>query len=171
MVPYPALFAIGEHFDAFIIRGLPAEVATVQAARDRLNATPLSAAIQQRLQAVEGRYHLLAAAEMWCPDCQLNLAAMDHLQRLQPRIGLAIVSKSRAEHALKERLGLERISIPLVLVLDEQFELIDRFVEQPHAVTAGGDAVKSDYRAGGYLESTLDDVLAIIEAHEGRTHA
>ncbi|MGE8500054.1 MAG: thioredoxin family protein [Pseudomonas sp.] len=168
MPSFQALFTIGERFDAFVSRGLPAEIATVQTAQQRLNAGPLSAAIQQRLQAVEGRYRLLAAAEMWCPDCQLNLTAMDHLQQLQPRIELAIISKSRAEHGLKERLGLERISIPLVLVLDEHFELIGRFVEQPHAVTAGGDAVKTDYRAGGYLESTLDDVLAIIEAHEKR---
>lgn len=168
MPSFQALFAIGERFDAFISRGLPAEIATVQTARERLSAKPLSAAIQQRLQAIEGRYHLLAAAEMWCPDCQLNLTAMDHLHRQQPRIELAIISKSRAEHDLKERLGLERISIPLVLILDEQFALIGRFVEQPHAVIAGGDAIKPDYRAGGYLESTLDDVLAIIEAHKKR---
>jgi hypothetical protein len=48
-------------------------------------------------------------------------------------------------------------------VLDEQFEPVGRFVESPQAVIEGGDAVKADYRAGKYLESTLQDFLAIFE--------
>lgn len=170
MTHYQALFSIGERFDAFVSHGLPAEITAVQHAQRLLNVEhALSAATGQRLEAVQGRYHLLAAAEMWCPDCRINLTAMDHLQRMQPRVALAIISKSRAEHALKERLGLERISIPLVLVLDERFEPIGRFVEQPRAVTVGDEAIKADYRAGRYLEGTLGDLLTIIEAHEGRT--
>ena len=55
-----------------------------------------------------------------------------------------------------------------MLVLNEEFELIDRFVEQPQAVVEGGEAAQAYYRAGGYLESTINDLLAIIEAHEKR---
>lgn len=170
MTSYQALFAIGERFDAFVSHGLPAEIAAVQRAQEQLNGDgALSADTRQRLEAVAGRYHLLAAGEMWCPDCQLNLTAMDHLQRLQPRVTLAIVSKGRAEHALKERLNLERMPIPLVVVLDEGFEPIGRFVEQPQAVISGGEASTPDYRAGRHLESTLDDLLTIIESHEKRS--
>ncbi len=169
MPSYQDLFAIGEPFDAFASRGLPAEIETVRTAQARLGRTDaLSAETHQRLAAVQGRYHLLAAGEMWCPDCQLNLAAMAHLQQLQPQVDLAIVSKARAEHALKTLLNLERISIPLVLVLDDRFEPIGRFVEQPRAVVDGGEAAQADYRTGRYLENTIDDLLAIIEAHEKR---
>ncbi|SHM50010.1 thioredoxin family protein [Phytopseudomonas punonensis] len=169
MPSYQDLFAIGEPFSAFASRGLPTEIETVQTAEAQLGrADALSANTQQRLAAIKGRYHLLAAGEMWCPDCQLNLAAMAHLQRLQPKVSLAIISKARAEHALKTRLELERISIPLVLVLNEEFELIGRFVEQPQAVVDGGEAIQADYRAGRYLESTIDDLLAIIETQEKR---
>ncbi|TWE00927.1 thioredoxin-like protein [Pseudomonas sp. AG1028] len=167
MSSYQDLIAIGECFDAFASRGLPAEIETVRTARALLGqADALSGKIHQRLAAIQGRYHLLAAGEMWCPDCQLNLAAMDHLQRLQPKVSLAIISKARAEHALKAQLELERISIPLVLVLDDGFEPIGRFVEQPQAVVNGGEAAKIDYRAGRYLQSTITEVLAIIEVHE-----
>ncbi|UCJ15555.1 thioredoxin family protein [Pseudomonas sp. MM211] len=169
MTSYQALFAIGEGFDAFVSHGMPAEIAAVQRAQEQLDGeNALSAETRQRLEAVEGRYYLLAAGEMWCPDCQLNLTAMDHLQRLQPRVALAIVSKGRAEHGLKERLNLERIPIPLVVVLDEGFEPIGRFVEQPQAVIDGGEASKADYRAGRYLDSTMEDLLTIIEGHEKR---
>ncbi|OLU22234.1 thioredoxin family protein [Pseudomonas sp. PA15(2017)] len=167
MPSYQDLIAIGERFEAFASRGLPAEIETVRTAQALLSrADALSAETHQRAAAIQGRYHLLAAGEMWCPDCQLNLAAIDHLQHLQPQVGLAIISKARAEQALKTPLKLERISIPLVLVLDDEFELIGRFVEQPQAVVEGGEAVKADYRAGRYLASTLTDLLSIIEAHE-----
>lgn len=169
MTRYQDLFAIGESFATFVSRGLPAEIAAVQTAQNQLErAEAISASTRQRLAAVQGRYRLLAAAEMWCPDCQLNLTAIDQLQRLQPGVALAIISKGRAEHALKQRLNLERIPIPLVLVMDEQFEPIGRFVEQPQAVVDGGEAAKADYRAGRYLENTLNDLLTIIETHEKR---
>ncbi|WP_070887704.1 thioredoxin family protein [Pseudomonas argentinensis] len=169
MPSYQDLFAIGESFNAFASRGLPAEIETVRTAQAQLGRTDaLSAETHQRLAAVQGRYHLLAAGEMWCPDCQLNLAAMAHLQQLQAKVSLAIISRARAEHALKTLLELERISIPLVLVLDDRFEPIGRFVEQPQAVVDGGEAAKTDYRAGRYLQSTIAEVLAIIEAHEAR---
>lgn len=167
MPHYQELVAIGEPFEAFVSRGLPTEIAAMHSARAQLDAAKnVSANTRRRLAAIQGRYHLLAAAEMWCPDCQLNLTAMDHLQRTQPKVTLAIISKGRAEHDLRDQLKLERIPIPLVLVLDERFELIGRFVEQPQAVITGGEAIKPDYRAGRYLHSTLDDLLAIIEAHE-----
>jgi hypothetical protein len=104
------------------------------------------------------------AGEMWCPDCQINVTVMDYLQRAQPNIQLGVITKGRAENELKQRLELERISIPFVLVLNDQFQPVGRFVERPRAVIDGGDAVKPGYRAGGYLESTVQDFLDIFEA-------
>lgn len=170
MASYEELFAIGERFDAFVGRGLPAEIAAVETVRRKL-AEPdtISAAVRQRLQAIQGRYHLLVVGEMWCPDCQINVTVMDYLQRTQPQIDLTIISKGRAEDDLQARLGLDRISIPLVVVLDADFQRVGRFIERPQAVIAGGDAVKPNYRAGQYLESTARDFLAIFEGAEGRT--
>ncbi|WP_152224198.1 thioredoxin family protein [Pseudomonas sp. SCB32] len=169
MASYEELFSIGEGFAAFVAHGLPDEIAGVHAVQARLaTADAVSAATRQRMQAVSRRYHLLVAGEMWCPDCQINVTVMDFLQRTQPRIDLAVITKGRAEDDLRERLALERIPIPVVAVLDERFELVGRFIERPQVVVAGGDALKPDYRAGQYLEDTLTDLLDIIEAAEGR---
>ncbi|MDT1028353.1 thioredoxin family protein, partial [Pseudomonas paraeruginosa] len=81
-------------------------------------ADALSDASRERLRRIVKRYRLLADGEMWCPDCQINLAALDFMQLLQPNLELAIISRGRAEDSLRERLGLERVSSPLVLVLD-----------------------------------------------------
>lgn len=163
MVSYAELFDIGEDFRAFVGRGLAAEQGAVARIRQKLEADALSDASRERLRRIDKRYRLLAAGEMWCPDCQINLAALDFMQRLQPNLELAIISRGRAEDALRERLGLERVSIPLVLVLDEEFHPLGRFVERPQAVLAGGPEALPAYKAGDYLDSTVDEILAIIE--------
>lgn len=169
MASYEELFSIGEDFAAFVAHGLPGEIAGVRKIQQLL-AEPgaISAETLRRIQAVEGRYRLLIAGEMWCPDCQINVTVMDYLQRLQPRVELAVITKGRAEDDLRERLELDRILIPVVLVLDGEFQPVGRFVEKPLEVVAGGDALKPAYRAGEYLESTLRDLLALCETAEGR---
>lgn len=165
MLPYQELFEFAEDFDAFVRRGLPAEIAAVDEIKARLGAPDaMNPQTLERLRDVKSRFHLLVAGEMWCPDCQINLTAMDYLQRAQPNIRLGVITKGRAEHELKQRLELERISIPFVLVLNNHFQPVGRFVERPRAVIDGGDAVKPAYRAGEYLESTVQDVLDIFEA-------
>lgn len=165
MPSYQQLFTLGEEFESFVSRGLPAEVDAVRDIQQLLSdGDTISAGTRQRVQAIKGRFHLLVVAEMWCPDCQINVTVLDELQRMQPNITVAVISKAHAENQLQQRLGLERVSIPLVLVLDERFELVGRFVEQPQAVITGGDALKSAYRAGKFLQSTLEDLLDIFEA-------
>lgn len=164
MTSYQQLAGIGEPFESFVSRSLPAELDTVRSLQNAL-ASPhaISTPTLQRIERIPTRFHLLIAGEMWCPDCQINLTVIDYLQRIQPRISVAIISKSRAEHALKQRLALERISIPFVLVLDDAFEVVGRFVERPHAVIAGGETLEADYRAGKCLETTLQQLLDIME--------
>lgn len=169
MASFQELFTIGEGFDAFVAHGLPAEIAAVGTVRDKLRQpASMSAETLKRLGAVQGRYHLLVVGEMWCPDCQINVTVLDWMQRRQSLLQLAVISKGRAEDDLQERLGLDRIAIPVVLVLDADFHLVGRFIERPQAVIAGWDAVKPDYRAGLYLEETARDFLDLIEAAEGR---
>lgn len=169
MASYEELFSIGDRFEAFVAHGLSDEIVGVLKVQRQL-AEPgaISDATRQRIHAIEGRYHLLVAGEMWCPDCQINVTAMDYLQQVQPLVDLSVITKGRAEDDLKERLALDRIPVPVVAVLDDQFQLVGRFVERPQVVIDGGDALKPDYRAGQYLESTLTDLLEIIEQAEGR---
>lgn len=165
MITYQQLFDFGEDFESFISRGLSAEIAAVRQIQEKL-AEPgiITSQSLRRLVDVKGRFHLLVAGEMWCPDCQINVSVMDLLHRVQPNIDLAIITKGRAENELKQRLELDRISIPFALVLDDEFQPVGRFIERPLKVIGGGDALTPDYRAGKYLDSTVQDFLDIFEA-------
>ncbi|WP_407316361.1 thioredoxin family protein [Pseudomonas sp. nanlin1] len=168
MVSFEQLFEVGESFADFARRGLAHELASVQRVEQQL-AEPeaISAATLARLAAITGRYHLLVAGEIWCPDCQLNVTALDFMCRRQGALQLAVISKGRAENHFAAQLGLARVPVPLVLVLDAQFALLGQFVERPRAVVAGDAQVLAEYKAGLYLEAAMDDVLAIIEAAQG----
>ncbi|MBD8494036.1 thioredoxin family protein [Pseudomonas syringae] len=170
MVPYKELFATGQRFDDFVTTGLQSEQTAAQHFADKVRLPgALSTATQQRLVAIRGAYHLLIAGEIWCPDCQINVAAFDYLCEVQPAIDLAVVSRGRAQNNLKTELGLEAIAIPLVLVLDEQFSLIGQFVERPQVVvTDGGEQALHEYKMGNHMQDSITQVLALIEAWEKR---
>lgn len=168
MVPYKELFATGQRFDGFVKTGLPAERTATQHFVDRIRRPgELSTATQQRLTAIQGTYHLLIAGEIWCPDCQINVAAFDYLCEVQPAIDLAIVSRGRAQNTLQAELGLEAIAIPLALVLDEHFRLIGQFVERPQGVvTDGGEQALREYKMGNHMQDSITEVLTMIEMFE-----
>lgn len=48
-------------------------------------------------------------------------------------------------------------------------EAVGLFVERPQAVIGAGDEVLRDYKAGLYLEATVDDLLALLEQAEQRS--
>lgn len=167
MATYQQLCEIGESFAEFVGRGLPSEIAAVHEVQRKLAGEgAISADTLERLKRVSRRYHLLVAGEMWCPDCQLNMSAFAFMQRIQPLIELAIITKGRAEDDLKQRLGLDTIRVPVVAVLDAEFQLLGCFVERPQQVITGGKDVMPDYRAGRFLESSIGDLLQIIETAE-----
>ena len=127
----------------------------------------IGAATRQRFAALGGTYHLLIAAEAWCPDCRIQLGAFDYLRELQSRVSLAIISKGRAENDLQDHLSLDRIMVPVIAILDERFACIGKFVERPRVVAQGqGDEVLGRYRQGEFLEHALLDLLETLEAHE-----
>ena len=165
MISYQQLFEFGEDFESFVSRGMSTETAAVRHIQEKLREPDtISPQSLQRLADIHGHFHLLIAAEMWCPDCQINVSVMDYLHQLQPAVDLAIITKGRAENELKQRLELDRISIPFALVLDDRFQPVGRFIERPLKVIGGGDALKPEYRAGKYLENTVQDFLDIFEA-------
>ncbi|HTI01065.1 MAG TPA: thioredoxin family protein [Acidisoma sp.] len=172
MASYEALCGIDFGFADFVKSGTPDEIAEVTAIQSRINGGgPISPQTVRRLKAVPGHYHLLVAAEMWCSDCRVNVTAMDFLCRQQPNITLTIVTKARAEEELRTALGLNDIRAPVAAILDEHYRLIGRFIERPSFVAERGvEALGQGYRNGNYTDSTLTDILAVLEAAAEAAH-
>ena len=160
MINFKALFSAGANFSQFATTGLAGEIEAVEEARVKLASLPES--LQEEISKVQGHYYLLTAAELWCPDCQRNVTAMQFLSEQQPRIRQAIISKSRAERSLMAALKLEKIPVPFTAILNADFELIGTFVERPQRVINGDEETVQRYRRGEMLGETVKDILAVI---------
>lgn len=161
MTNFKELFKAGVGFEHFATSGLADETDAVAAAHARL--TSLPEALKEEVRTVQGHYYLLTAAELWCPDCQRNVTAMQFLSELQPTIQQAIISKSRAERSLMQALKLDKVPVPLTAILNADFELIGTFVERPQIVINGDEAVLQRYRQSELLGETVKDILAVIK--------
>lgn len=168
MSSYKDIFATGKRFNAFVQEGLERErLSALKFSKKARSAGTFAASSLERLDRIKGKYHLLVAAEIWCPDCHINVAVMDFMCEAQPNIELAIVSKGRAENDLQDSLELESILVPVVAVLNEGYNLIGTFVERPSVLlndTTGQEILR--YRAGDHMDDTLRDLLDVMEHDE-----
>ncbi len=166
MKSYKTLFELGDNFHTYVGRGTSQERQAVAKVSALLEAPQtLPQATLDALSAVTGNYSLLVAAEMWCPDCQINVTALNKMCELQPNIQMAVISKGRAEDEIMENLGMDKILIPVVAILDSSFQVVGRFVEGPApvAVSDPEEKIKKAYREGKYLSETLCEVLEQIK--------
>lgn len=167
MTDFSALIEAGLSYQRYVSDGLPQEIAAVNGYREKLISTPLPPEQSSALAALQGSYTLIVAAEMWCPDCQRNVTAMQRLCELQPRIRMVIISKGRAEKGLLAPLALDRIAIPTVAVLDEQQQLIGQFIERPASVRRGDAGTLAAYKRGELLTDVTGDLLEIMQRAAG----
>lgn len=71
---------------------------------------------------VSGDWHLLALAEGWCGDGMHVLPYLARLEEAFPNIGLRIVSRDENPDLMESHLSNGSRSIPVVLILDEEFQ-------------------------------------------------
>jgi len=162
MMTYKELLEHGDNFHTYVGRGTHKERQDVAKIIARLeNGTGLRPDTLGRLVSIEEDYHLLAAGEMWCPDCRINITAMNKLCELQPRLKLSVISKGRAEDEIMEELGLDEILIPVVAVLNSDYEVVGQFIERPDVIADLDDieSVKVDYSEGAYMDATIREII------------
>jgi hypothetical protein len=164
MMSHKALFNKGIDANTYLHQGSDEEIESVITHTNYLGSR-LPQSICERLSSIKKEVHILICAEMWCPDCQINVTAISYISELQPKIKISIISKVCAEEHLMETLPGNNIKIPLMLILDSEYLLNGLFVERPITVLLADsfEKVKDDYFAGEYLHDTIGEILDVIE--------
>lgn len=123
-----------------------------------------------KIQSIDKEVRVLAFAEIWCPDCVINLPALKKICDLNNSIKMKIVSREGNEEYLNDHRIDGKPKIPTFLFLDEEFKEIGAFIEIPSIikqVMSNGSQVdiivtKRKYRKGELIEETIKDILKII---------
>lgn len=127
--------------------------------------------IVDKIKSITKKINILAFAEIWCPDCQINLPSIDFISKNNNNIELSIVPREGNE-VLMEKYKMDgKAKIPTFIVMDEKFNEMGSFIEIPNIVrdvVNRGNQVeiivaKREYRNGKYVENTIREILDIIE--------
>lgn len=159
---FKELFDCGMNHETYVGTGTREERLRIPKNYSRINLTEKQI---QNISKIERKVKFLCVGEIWCPDCQINLTVINKMCELNSNLEISIITRGRGQKFLSEPLGMETVKIPTVVILDENFEKIGLFLEQPKIVKNRDDydEIELDYLKGKYIGDTVDEILGMIK--------
>ncbi len=133
------------------------------------------AAFVERLAALEGAWHLLVLSEDWCGDAVNTVPVVARLAELSPNADLRVLARDANLDLMDAHLTDTSRSIPVVIVLDADFNEVGWWGPRPAALQAWvlgpGQLLEKDARyrdvrawyARDRGRSTLEAIVQLIE--------
>jgi hypothetical protein len=156
------LYEVGWNFETFVGTGTRSERERIPKNYSRIN---FSEELKAEIENVDKKINFLISAEMWCYDAQLNTTVVKKLCEMNSKFEMKVITKGRGEKYLKPILEVEEFKIPTIVVMDEDYNLLVRFIERPLPVKAveNFEDIKIEYLKGAYLSATAEELLNIIK--------
>ncbi|WP_035289115.1 thioredoxin family protein [Clostridium sp. KNHs214] len=126
--------------------------------------------LEDKIKGIDKEVDIIAFAEIWCPDCMINVPALEKIHILNPKINFKVVSREGNENYLDNYAVDGKPKIPTFIVTDKNEKVLGAFIERPEIVRKvenSGNQVdvivtKKKYRKGEFIPHTIKDVLNII---------
>ncbi|AOT73178.1 hypothetical protein Gferi_16965 [Geosporobacter ferrireducens] len=127
--------------------------------------------LQKAIQAVDRPIYVLVFAEIWCPDCMINVPALQKIAEYNNHFTIRIVSREGNEAYMENYRINGKPKIPTFIFMEEDFTEIGAFIEQPQVIKTiegKGNQVeiivaKRKYRKGEYISETIKEILEIVK--------
>ena len=135
------------------------------------NQIELDQELLNTIKTIETPIKVLAFAEIWCPDCMINVPALQKMQDINPLIEIKFLPREGNEVSLtKYKIG-GKAKIPTFIIMDENFNELGAFIETPRIIkdiVAKGNQVevivaKRKYRKGEYVINTIKEIIDYIK--------
>ncbi|MGL5656759.1 MAG: thioredoxin family protein [Fusobacteriaceae bacterium] len=155
------LYLAGINFESFIGTGTKTE-------RDRFpknySRVEITSEEIEKIKKIDKKINFLVSGEVWCTDFQLNVTALKKICELNDKLEISIITKGRGEKYLKSILGLEEFRVPVIVPLNENFEMCGKvFIERPNKIkNIIFEEIKMEYLKGKYLRNTIEELIEII---------
>ncbi|NMB27944.1 MAG: thioredoxin family protein [Tissierellia bacterium] len=123
-----------------------------------------------RIAAIDKRINVLALAEIWCPDCMVNVPVLQKIKDINDNFKISIIIREGNEKYF-ERYSVEgAVKIPTFIFLNKNFREVGYFIERPSIVKNIYDSdsqaeiivATKKYRNGEYTDETARDILNIL---------
>lgn len=125
----------------------------------------------ERIKSIDKKINILICAEIWCPDCMINVPIVEKMRQINENIHISIVGKEENEGFFKVFNSEENIvRIPTFVFYDKYFTQLGSFVERPTCIkevyNSGNQpsviVAMRKYKKGEYTEETLKEILKKI---------
>lgn len=155
------LYLVGMNFYAFMGTGTKIERDRIPKNYSRISLTESQI---EKIKSVDKTIKFLVSGEPWCADFQLNSTVLKKFCELNSNFDMSIITKGRGEKYLKPILGLEEFKVPVILPLNENYEICgEAFLERPKSIKHFiFEDIKMDYLKGKFLEKTIEELIENI---------
>lgn len=161
------LFELGISFETFLDKD---KDVNKEKALEIYHHITLKEELINRIKQIDTRIKIIVFAEIWCPDCVINVPALQKMKDINPNIEFKILPREGNENHMEPYKVGGKAKIPTFIVLDDSFIEKGVFLETPKIIKdiAGkGTQVemivaKRKYRKGEYINNTIEEILAII---------
>ena len=159
------LYKVGYSFETSVGEGLKSERARIAKNSSRI---VLDDELTNNIMSFDKEIKFLVAGEIWCPDYQLNGSVIKKFIDLNTNFDMSIITMARGKKFLEPILGIENAKYPLIVVLDNNFNILGSFEERPEIVknSKNFDEIKLNYYKGKYLTNSANDIWSIIKNHK-----
>ncbi len=164
---FQQLFESGMSFEVFARDYHDANIERLFEVYSRIE---LDKEIANRIKSISNTIYILVFAELWDPDCIINLPAIKKLSDINSNIVFKILPKDGNEKYMEDyKLG-GKVKIPTFVILDSEFKEIGVFIETPKVVkdviNRGNNVenivVKRKYHKGEYVKDTIKEIVDTI---------
>ncbi|SHF08200.1 Thioredoxin [Thermoanaerobacter uzonensis DSM 18761] len=157
------LFEKGLTFDEFIETS--EDDITRQRIRERYDKTVLEEDVVQKIASLP-KVNILAFAETWCPDSQVNVPIVAKIASYNKTFELKIVKREGNEEYMKPYYVEGKPRIPTFVFMDENFKEFGHWVERPQIVRELEKREvadwKRDYLKGKYDSEIIREIVYIL---------
>jgi len=156
------LYQVGCSFETSVGEGSKSERARIQKNSSRII---LDDELTNNIINFNKEIKFLVAGEIWCPDYQLNGSVLKRFIDLNTNFDMSVITMARGKKYLEPILGIENAKYPLIVALDNNFNILGYFQERPEIIknAKNFDEIKLDYYKGQYLINSANDIWNIIK--------
>lgn len=135
-----------------------------------LDRIDLDSSLIEDIEALEEEIKVLVVGELWCPDCMINIPALEIMTSYNPKLDYRIVKREGNETAFLDYQLEGKLKIPTFIIMDGNYRILGSILERPQVVkdfyTRGDqlEIIRNSrlYREGYFIKDMVEEVLGYL---------